>query len=157
MRTLNILIDSSTKPDKGVKSKYGRSSAFWCAIPDDINSTPCCMGVILRAKEGPNKIFYDGVISALVGCEKYRQWIIDVIIKGDNEHVIKQLKGEIETVQLKEYLVRTRDLESKFLRKIAYEYIGESNPIYKKVDQLAKWTLNHVPLQYSKARKAGHK
>ena len=157
MKALYILIDSSTKPERKGKSKYGCSAAFWCAIPDDIKSQPCSMGIILREKEGPNKIFYDGVISALIACEKYREWKMSVKIMGDNDHVIKQLKGNRRVFELKPYHARVRELESRYVAKIEYEYISESDTIYKSVDELAKWAKVCVPQLYNKKTRPSSK
>lgn|GEM_PF-2168060 len=143
MPILNIYIDSSTKRTK-LGSHYGESVAAWGAWWDGIfNEKPIRCGIHYFRHEGPNKVFYEGVIRALEQCVSL-MWVDKCIVRGDCELVIKQLRGEWRVGQMKKYFKQVQVLKIKYKGNISFEYISESDPIYKKIDQLAKRSRSHI-------------
>lgn len=138
--TLIILVDSSTKPSSS-KRRYGESVAAWaiwnCA---KMNESPIRCAFHYFNDNGPNKTFYEGIIRALEQCLEI--CINDeVIIKGDCQHVIKQLNNEIKVQILDMQYRQVKFLVSKYEEKgnqVKFQYIGEEDPVYYKIDQLAK-------------------
>ncbi|MEA2006255.1 MAG: hypothetical protein U9O50_08390 [Acidobacteriota bacterium] len=160
MRCLYILIDSSTKGVKKdtKKTKYGESSAFWCAFRNKLEGMPCRAGFIYSNYEGTNKIFFDGVIRALESCYYLvRQgWIVKVM--GDNKPVIKILRGEWQAIELKPFYNQVKEIERKYRGKeISYDYMGEETEIYKKVDEGAKHYRNFIKQKFEKTEKPKNK
>jgi ribonuclease HI len=139
--TIQILVDSSTKPSSKT-SKYGESAAFWAIYMSEIASLPEYVGLVYRQKEGPNTIFYIGIIRALEELveSQYVEFLLK--IRGDCQPVIDQLNGKWRAVEMKPFYDQFKSLEEK-IRKykratIEYDYLGEDDGVYKKIDQCAK-------------------
>ena len=147
MNRLIILIDSSTKASSK-SSKYGESSAAWAVWWNNIDRVPIRAGSLYLWKEGPNKIFYDGLIRALEACFYLVHKGDEVTIYGDNQHVIQQLQGGKGVREMQPYFNQITKMSSKYPCKISFTYLGESNKAYKKVDELAKQFRNMVKLKY---------
>lgn len=139
--TIQILIDSSTKPSSKT-NKYGESSACWVIYTSEITPTPTYVGLTYRPQEGPNRIFYIGVIRALEELFGSPYVKYSLKISGDCQPVIDQLNGKWRVVELKPLYDQVKTLEEKYKREkgvpIQYEYISEDNDVYKKVDQCVK-------------------
>lgn len=139
--TIQVLVDSSTTPSSKT-SKYGESAACWAIYTGATTSTPEFVGLIYRPKEGPNKIFYIGVIRALEEMleSQYVQYLLKV--RGDCQPVIDQLNGKWGAVEMKPFYDRVKALEKKIKREkraeIEYEYLNEKDRVYSKVDRCAK-------------------
>ena len=151
MRCLYILIDSSTRP-RSAKNRYGKSTAFWCAFWNEIKGMPCRAGIVYNATDGPMKIFYDGIIRALEVCFPIVGVNRTVKVMGDCQHVIKQLRGEIKSIELENYFNQVRRLEFKYrvYKKgtISFEYIPRDNDFYKKVHRCAKDFLEFLKKRF---------
>jgi ribonuclease HI len=151
MSCLYILIDSSTKGSK--RNKYGKSTAFWCAFWNEVKDIPCRAGVVYSLKEGPNKIFYDGIIRALEACFYMVYDNCPVKVMGDNELVIKQLKGERNVDKMKKLHSQVKGLEFKYKEHekgvIEYDYMNEDDEMYRKVDRCAKEFLNFLTQRFN--------
>ncbi len=141
MYSLHILVDSTTRRSSE-NNKYGESTACWFAFKNKIAGKPFRVGFVYNEYDGPNKIFYEGIIQALEFCfsvfmEKGTVWV-----RGDDQLVINQLKGERGVYELIDYHIRVKKLEVKYEERkkgiIRYKYINEENEIYKKVDRCAK-------------------
>jgi len=140
---LNIYVDSSTKRTK-LGNRYGESVAAWGAWWDGtFNEKPIRCGIHYFRYEGPNRVFYEGIIRALEQCMSLI-WADECIVWGDCELVIKQLRGEWEVGQMKKYFKQVQALKRKYKGTINFEYINQSDPIYKKIDQLAKRSRSHI-------------
>ena len=141
MRCLYILVDSSTRPTSK-KNRYGKSTAFWCAFWNEIKGMPYRAGVVYNAKDGPMKIFYDGIIRALEACFPIVGGNCTVKVMGDCQHVIKQLREEKGRDELENYFNRVRIFEFKYRKykkgTISFEYIPRDDDFYKKVHRCAK-------------------
>jgi ribonuclease HI len=135
-----ILVDSSTKPISP-EIKPGESVAAWAMWNSEtMNDSPILCGISYFKQNGPNKTFYEGIIRALEQCMEYC-WNDEVIIKGDCQPVIKQLNKEWKVVALDMQYRQVQGLVSKYEKKqnqVKFQYIGENDPVYSKVDQLAK-------------------
>lgn len=153
-RMLIILIDSSTRRTSST-NKYGPSTACWCAFWDDINSPPCRVGIEFRKREAPNRIFYIGIIRALEGCLDVRDPQGKVKIMGDNDFVIKQLNKQARVDKLRPFYdeVIKKITESKL--KVDFEYLSEADPIYKKVDEMAKQFWNQYRQKFPCEQQTG--
>jgi ribonuclease HI len=98
--------------------------------------------LIYRPKEGPNRIFYIGVICALE--ELFKSTYVNYLLKirGDCQPVIDQMNGKWRAVEMKPLYDQVKSLEEKYKREkgvqIEYEYLGEGDSVYKKIDQCAK-------------------
>jgi len=145
--TIHILVDSSTKPSSKT-SKYGESSACWAIYTNGKITTPEFVGLIYRPKEGPNKIFYIGVIRALEELleSQYVEYLLK--IRGDCQPVIDQLNGKWRAVEMKPLYDQVKSLEKKIKKEkraqIEYEYWGEDDSVYKKIDQCAKQSREFI-------------
>ena len=143
---LYILLDSATK--KLIKNwKYGESITAWVAWwSSDERDKPIRCGINYYRIEGPNKVFYRGIISALENC--YGMCTNDkIIICGDCEPVIKQLNGEWAVKQMRVFYQRVKELRMSYAKRgceIEFRYMGEKTPIYKNIDQLAKRSREHI-------------
>jgi ribonuclease HI len=148
--TIHILIDSSTKPSSKT-SKYGESAACWAIYPSEITSPPEYVGLIYRPKEGPNKIFYIGVIRALEELFESQYVKYSLKIRGDCQPVIDQLNGKWRAVGMKSLYDQVKSLEKKIMKEkgaqIEYEYLGEDDSVYKKIDQCAKLSREFIKRQ----------
>ncbi|MFC2017148.1 reverse transcriptase-like protein [Chloroflexota bacterium] len=137
---INILVDSSTKPTS-LRQRYGESTAAWAMWNSaTMNEPPIRCGINYFKHNGPNKTFYEGIIRALEQCLDYCR-NDEVIIKGDCQCVIQQLNKEWKVVELEIQYRQVKALVSKYEKKqnqVKFQYIGESDPVYSKVDQLAK-------------------
>jgi len=137
---INILVDSSTK-GTSPKQKYGESTAAWAMWNSaTINKPPTRCGINYFNHNGPNRTFYEGIIRALEQCLDYC-WSDEVIIKGDCQLVIQQLNKECKVVELDMLYRQVQALVSKYEKKknqVKFQYIGKDDPVYSKVDQLAK-------------------
>ena len=137
---INILVDSSTKPTSS-KQRCGESTAAWAMWNSPtMNASPIRCGISYFKHNGPNKTFYEGIIRALEQCLDFC-WNCQVIIKGDCQPVIKQLNEEWKAVALDMQYRQVKALVSKYEKKnnqVEFRYIGEGDPVYYKVDQLAK-------------------
>jgi len=139
--TIQILVDSSTKPFSKT-SKYGESAACWAIYTSEIASLPEYVGLVYRPKEGPNKIFYIGIIRALeeLAESQYVEYLLK--IRGDCQPVIDQLNGKWRAVEMKPLYDQVKSLEEKIKKnkraQIEYDYLGEDDNVYKKIDQCAK-------------------
>ena len=62
--------------------------------------------------------------------------------QGDCQPVIEQLKGNWRSIGMKDLYDQVRSLEDKLKSvrraQIEYEYLDESDSVYKKIDQCAK-------------------
>jgi ribonuclease HI len=146
MSKLNVYIDSSTRGQGGIK--YGRSTAFWLAKWEEEfrENEPCRIGVYYNCRQGPNKIFFEGVIRALESCYSigHRNCIIKII--GDCDTVIKILQREWTARDLAPFFSEVEKWEEMFRRNgkgtITYDYIDRDDEFYKKVHRCAKDFLN---------------
>ncbi len=139
--TIQILVDSSTIASSKT-SKYGESAACWAIYTSENILTPEYVGLAYRPKEGPNKIFYVGIIRALeeLLASPYIEYSLK--IKGDCQPVIDQLNGKRGIAEMKPLYDQVKSLEKKIKKEkraqIEYEYLGEDDSVYKKIDQCAK-------------------
>ena len=145
--TIHILVDSSTKPSSKT-NKYGESTACWAIYTNGIGPTPTYVGLTYRPQEGPNRIFYIGVIRALeeVFESPYVKYSLKVC--GDCQPVIDQLNGKWRVVELKPLYDQVKSLEEKIKKEkgaqIEYEFLGEDDSVYKKIDQCAKQSREFI-------------
>lgn len=155
MKHLYILIDTTTRGTK--KSRYGESTACWCAFKDKITGRPFRAGFIYNEYDGPNKIFYEGIIRALEICLSIYLRDCTVIVKGDNLFVINQLKQKIGHRELERYYNQVKALEFKYVDsrkgKIQYGYINEQNEVYKKVDRCSKEFDNFLKQRFNQTKR----
>ena len=137
---INILVDSSTKATSS-KQRSGESTAAWAMWNSPtMNEPPIRCGISYFKHNGPNKTFYEGIIRALEQCLEYC-WNDEVIIKGDCQLVIQQLNKECKVVELAMQYRQVQALVSKYEKKqnqVKFQYLGEGDPVYSRVDQLAK-------------------
>ncbi len=145
--TIQILVDSSTKPSSKT-SKYGESAACWAIYTSETGPTPEYVGLVYRPKEGPNRIFYIGIIRALeemLGLP-YVDYLLKV--KGDCQPVIYQLNDKWGAVEMKALYDRVKTLEQKIRHEkraqIEYEYLCEEHRVYSRVDQCAKQSREFI-------------
>jgi len=144
MSKLNIFIDSSTKRTRR-GNRYGESVVAWGAWWNGtLNEKPIRCGIHYFRYEGPNKVFYEGIIRALEQCMPLIWEEDELIIRGDCEPVLKQLRGEWNVGQMKKYFRQVQALKRKYRGAIKFEYINRNHPIYKKIDQLAKRSRFHI-------------
>lgn len=137
---LHILIDSSTKGTK--VDKYGESVAAWAAWWQDElkKDKPVRCGIHYLRREGPNKIFYEGIIRALEQCLELC-WDDEIYIWGDCVAVIDQLNGKRNIDWMHSKNKQVKALIKKYKEKnntIFFKYLNEEKVVYKKIDQLAK-------------------
>jgi ribonuclease HI len=98
--------------------------------------------LVYRPKEGPNKIFYIGVIRALEEIleTQYVKYLLKV--RGDCQPVIDQLNGKWRAVEMKTLYDQVKSLEKKIMKEkraqIEYEYLAEDDHLYNKIDQCVK-------------------
>jgi ribonuclease HI len=108
----------------------------------EITRTPEYVGLVYRPKEGPNKIFYIGVIRALEEIleTQYVKYLLKV--RGDCQPVIDQLNGKWRAVEMKTLYDQVKSLEKKIMKEkraqIEYEYLAEDDHLYNKIDQCVK-------------------
>ncbi len=178
-KQLIILVDNSGKGEE----KYGHCLCFWCAFlydPFDLKSIsntaqqvekpeiryeidiltntekakPIRSGAIYCDYEGPNKIFYDGIIRSLDGCLflTKRHSPLKVIVIGDCEPVIKQLKNQWQSKKMKSFYLQTKGIEKKYKdngAEMNYRWIKRDDfPLYLKIDKLAKDFLEKIKGQF---------
>ena len=146
MSSLHIFIDSSTKGTR--TSKYGKSAASWFAIWDEFNGLPCRAGIIYKDRQGPNKIFYEGIIQALNTCYDVVRENCEVTIFGDCDPVIKQLNDEWNVNKMKELYDQVQEIEENYRGTINYIYMNEDNPLYKVVDECSKQFRHNITLKF---------
>lgn len=146
---LNILIDSSTKRSSK-KNKFGESTVAWAAWWGDslksIKGRPIRAGVHYFQYEGPNVTFYEGVIRSLEQCLSLC-WNIEVMVFGDCQPVIQQLNGGRRVFSMKLQYDQVQGLLSKYTKRnslISFYYVDENITLYKKIDQLAKRSREHI-------------
>ena len=157
MSCLYILIDSSTKGTKidNKRTKYGESCAFWCAFWNKPEGMPFRAGFVYSDYEGTNKIFFDGIIRALEGCYSRVREDCTVKLMGDNNIIMKILRGNWQAYELKPFYNQVKKMEEKYRAKeIIYEYMGEKTEIYKKVDECSKYFRNFVKQKFKKTEKS---
>jgi len=133
-----IRIDSATKP-KQKPFKVGPSTAAWITW---LNEKIIASGIIYFEYHGPNKAFYDGIITALNQLEKihFNPAGTDTMkIFGDCEPVIEQLNNKRKAIKMEKYLKCIQDF-CKEHPNVTFEFIyqNKTNPEYKKVDILSK-------------------
>jgi len=138
---LHILIDSSTKRTSKT-DKYGESTAAWAAWwRDELKKEkPIRCGIHYLRREGPNKIFYEGIIRALEQCLDLC-WDDNIFIWGDCMAVIDQLNGKRNIDWMRSKNNQVKALIKKYEQKnntVSFEYLNEEKILYKKIDQLAK-------------------
>jgi len=134
-----ILIDSATKRSTK-RNKYGESVAAWCAWEESSMKIPFRCGIHYFNYEGPNKTFYQGVIRSLEQCLD-ACWEDKVNVLGDCKLVIEQLKGKYKIRQMQKEYRQVQALINKYREKnnhVSFQYINDADPLYWKIDQLAK-------------------
>jgi len=140
MSRVHILVDSSTKGSKN--SKYGESTAFWAVFLGESSKMPSQVGMIYRNREGPNKMFYIGVIYALEDFIHAHFNKCDVEVRGDCLPVINQLCKKWSVNELKPFYDLVKNLEKQLVEekqcKIKYGHISDDDSLYYKIDQCAK-------------------
>jgi ribonuclease HI len=146
-RRIYILIDSSTKGTS--ESQYGPSTACWAVFPDRMQGKPLRVGLICcNYNEGPNKMFYIGIIRALEDCLFMGDENCIFELRGDCKPVINQLTGKWNVCALTVFYSQVKGIEKKFRDEhrgqIQYAYISGDNMLYKKVDRCAKEVRNFV-------------
>jgi len=148
MADLHILIDSSTEHTSPT-NKYGESIAAWGAWwSNKKESKPVKAGIQYFQNEGPNKAFYQGVICALEQCMGMCRPKSDIVVFGDCQPVINQLVGTWKVNKMQDEYNKVQALVRKYKREeitVTFKYMNENDPMYKKIDQLAKFNLKHVP------------
>ena len=90
MSNIYILVDSSTKGSR--QSKYGESVACWGIFINELSGMPSRIGIIYSKHEGPNTIFYVGVIRALEDCFHLGHENCSIKVMGDCKSVEKKRK-----------------------------------------------------------------
>lgn len=137
MGTIQIYVDSSTKPSNG--TQYGESIAAWL-IKWDRAAIFWNGGVHYIHRSGPKKTFYEGVIRALECAlpDANNGYGDRVELYGDCQTVINQLQGVWGVGQLQSFYKRVKALEAMFKEKVTYHYLNETDATYKKVDRLSK-------------------
>ncbi len=151
MAKLLVFIDSSTK-SSSVSNKYGESIAAWAAWWEGtLYMKPVRCGIYYFRYEGPNITFYQGVIRTLEQCMDLIWQSDELIIYGDCEAVIKQICGQRRVNKMRLYYKQVQALITKYHNKvklnkpiIQFEYKNNNDPIYKKIDQLAKRSRSHI-------------
>lgn len=174
MKQIIIILDSA---GGGRRTKYGPCICFWAAFEYDPNKDftetsqklnqkdryevdilhkgikprPKRSGAIYSSYEGPNKIFYDGVIRALESCFYLARDSDEVYVIGDCKPVIQQLKGERKVEELKslynqvKYHLEKSKYQNKKNAEIHYKHVGRQQfPLYEDIDRLAKETLKKI-------------
>jgi hypothetical protein len=146
MSTYYVLIDNSTKGTG--TSKYGESAVCWSVFADSIIGNPIRVGILYCNYSGPNKMFYVGVIRALEDCYFLGDHDCCLKIVGDCLPVINQLKGVWKVKALEPFYAQVKGLESKYRTNdkglVSYDYLGEDNPLYIKVDKCVKDSFNYL-------------
>ncbi len=173
MKQLVIVIDSA---GGGKRTNYGPCICYWAAFvynpeldktptssklsPEEryevdilhkgIKPKPKRSGAIYSDYEGPNKIFFDGIIRALEACFFIaKRGLSELIIVGDCEPVINQLN---EVWKSKEMQPLLRQVKHKFEPeyrklgiKIAYKLVKRDQyPLYEDIDKMAKDVLAKI-------------
>jgi len=177
LKQLIIVLDSAG----GEKSqKYGPQLCFWCAflynpfqhctetskkiesksrfevdiLHKGIKPKPKRSGLIYSDFEGPNKIFYDGIIRALDSCMYLvkKEKIEQLIIVGDCEPVIMQLVGKRRIGELKKFYNQVKHYESEHRKLgcvIEYKHIKrEQYPLYEEINRITKDFLQKIKNQF---------
>lgn len=151
-----IYIDSSTKPKRA-----GYSTAFWAAFSDRLSKDPFRSGLVYSQRMGCNRIFYMGLIDALLDCDYWIDKSSNIEIQGDCESVIDQLiltnssfqPYKRSTSELNILHDQVLYLQKSFKEKkrvtISFSYISDESPKYKKIDSLAK-SLNEILMNKNK-------
>lgn len=147
MCTYLILVDSTTRGTD--TSKYGKSTVCWFVYREELKGMPLRVGAIYcDYNEGPNKIFYVGVIRALEDCFFLCGTDNNIKIMGDCEHAIGQLNSDIDIDDLEPFYKQVKGLEKKYERygkgPIKYEYLGEKDAAYRKLDRCVKQFQNYL-------------
>ncbi len=144
MSKFNIFIDSATKRTNRY-NKYGESIAAWAIWRNGmLNEKPIKCGIHYFKYEGPNKVFYEGIIRGLEQCMSLIWDEDELIILGDCKPVLGQLKGEIAVGKMEKYFDQVQALKRKYRGIIKFEYINEKDLTYKKIDQLAKRSRSYI-------------
>ena len=136
MSSLHIFIDSSVRGTR--TSKYGKAAASWFAVWDESGGRPCRAGLVYSNHQGPNKIFYEGIIQALNTCYDLVSKHVEVKVFGDCDPVLKQLNKERNVNEMQKLYDRVREIESSYQGPISYKYMNEENSVYKVVDECSK-------------------
>lgn len=144
MSKLNVLIDSATKRSSS-DNKYGESVVAWAAWwGNSFDKKPIKCGIHYFRYEGPNKVFYEGIISILEQCTSLIKKDDELIILGDCNPVVDQLNGKRRVEQMEKYFRKVKLLKLRFSNGVTFRHIDRNNSLYKKIDQLAKRSRTHI-------------
>lgn len=147
MADLHILIDSSTKHASRT-NRYGESTAAWGAWwSNNKKCKPVKAGIHYFRNEGPNKAFYQGVIGALEQSMGMCWPNSDIVIFGDCQPVINQLDGTWTVNKMQDEYDEVQALVRRYRREgitVTFQYMNDKDQMYKKIDQLAKRSREHV-------------
>jgi ribonuclease HI len=149
--TRYILVDHSTvqgekatEPSK--KSKWGRSVACW-AYFYRLGGIPYEVGLLYDNHEGPNRMFFKGILAALEYClnnDKQGNHDYELVVEGDCKPVIDVLNEATGRYALSGFYDLAKNLEKRLkIEKrvdVRYEYLPRNREEYKSVDQCAKRT-----------------
>lgn len=146
MANYKIRIDSSTKPPKGLKYGYGKSTAAWTT---EINGHLIRGGLIYCNCNGPNKMLYEGIIAALhtLSCEHFFVGGVDSIeIFVDSQIVVRQLNNVDSALRMEKHQKKVTDFCKKHPNiTFKFSYQNEEELLYKEVDILSKEGRNWLP------------
>lgn len=145
MAIFHVYIDSSTKRTNK-NNKYGESAVAWAVWnKDGLNEKPIKASIHYFRNNGPNVVFYEGIIRALEQCMSL-VWSDDkLIIYGDCNPVIEQLNNKRRVEKMEKYYKQVRALEGKYRGKVEFQYIDRETSFYKKIDRLAKHGRENIP------------
>jgi ribonuclease HI len=173
LKQLIIVLDSA---GGGNAQKYGPQCCFWCAfiynpskdstetskkidpvsryevdiLLKGIRPKPKRSGLIYSDYEGPNKIFYDGIIRALDSCMYLvkQETITQAIILGDCQPVINQLLHKRRINKLEKLYKQVKHYETEYRKlgcEIKYKWCGRNQfPLYEEIDRMTKEFLTKI-------------
>lgn len=148
MNTLFVLLDTSTKRSSRT-SKYGESTIAWVARWNKPTSVVVRSGIEYVYFEGPNKVFYDGIIRVLQSCFYLCHPEDKLVIFGDCKLVIDQINSVPWTnSQMLPFWKQVQKLAAAYRCPVEFIYMPRANPLYDEVDQMAKrsrgFFKNHI-------------
>jgi len=142
-----IHIDSSVENNKQTSTAYGSSTVAWTVRCN--GEIVIRAGVIYSHFNGPNKIIYEGILSALASLEPghfYSGGFDNVFVYIDSEIVLDQINQVKGSVKMKRHLNLVKKLQERLPNvKFDFSYKNDKNPEFKEVDILSKQSRRWIP------------
>jgi ribonuclease HI len=145
--TRYILVDSSTK----ASGKWGKSAVCW-AFFYPLCRTPDKVGLLYSPNEGPNRMFFWGVIAGLEYCINSDEIYYKLVVRGDCKCAINVLNRTSGRDKLSRFYDIAKRLEERLKSEkqvdVSYEYIPRTEKEYQGVDRCAKQAANFIEQRF---------